>query len=1197
MTFNSQGPSESDLGKDANVLIMELNKGFQSTNLGIQCKTIAQFPSVLEKYPFPVVINSILLKITQIFCDGNNYLRLCILRACTECRAHFKKLTVCEDIIRKLLPFTESNDPTVRALTLRLFGILNEITRDHLGVHHAILKQIESHYEVESDAAVWACHTVAPISRVFAASLCPILCKILNNLSVDMDTKLKLLYLGKHMHHNSVVAEEIRHCLTAMLETYNTTDFVTGILDTLTVLETRAPLHVHVQINLLIKRLSIEQRPQLRQSVLWNLLTLAENVSHHFEKSHILELSSLYHGENCSKMDKALVLQIFYCLTTSFHSIEFLTLPSGKESNSLSHYTPVDCIKSALKDSSSAYLLVHAIQLACKLTILKGESDQLKYTDDENCEIYIDDDNIGFEFKPGQLIQLFFHHFNNPINEEAEGTISKRKALWYLYDSQVPVDDLKRIYNLLVEFFSTFPSYASQLHKMNFLEGIKLDGAISTGLLCQFLCTMHAKLSQFLFLNPSITTVDSDIKSVQLNYSNVLSKLTNSIHENGLSSSTSTQDCVTSVLATVGLVFQLTGGSPLTQREQTILMHSVAKCLGEKISNSGSNTSTGSIGSSGYRLSPWIVYQLARQGNRYGQHEFAGKLYEKLSSLAITEKSYFWLTALSEFSQMEFKLINLTRNLETDVQQTLSTSNIPMDQSTQPIVFTKNSWIAKLILGLRTASEEACKLQTTIMCVGGSDGRWFQAKYIQIRSLLLINLSNLCSTAYHALRIKRWSGSIFMNPSCRNDSSQFQTAQCVSTNNNNDDSNNINMNASSNLVWLSSCVESWNNLSQEISNLRVQCLDADLQTHRHLEAITQLVEFFNELLSLIDGSSYSLKSSCIEEYFSSSHDSSSFHTYESDPYGKIVPVLRALIKEYFPNTNNNTPSIREWLPIIIFKVVQLATHWPRFFFQRLQTTTVRLVLLPKAGSHPDDVLTISNDICHMIQVMGVVQQRSRLTKQTLLRRITAVQIIINVNEICPETIKTNQFTKLNCIFSTKKTAQLKGDYFHCEFCIRFPQSELNNNTPFSSSVENAIMTPVGTRQNDRIFCIHAHPILIDDLGSYWDLSANAGASDESVLVRVESLPVGALSTHTLNPSDQQQHHHQRLDSQEMNENLQTIGSHQPTSSILTTDASSHSFHQKPNFSKSKIVSRSLDGWKSPPKNRSKKITSHLKSSQ
>ncbi|CAH8475640.1 unnamed protein product [Schistosoma turkestanicum] len=473
MTFNGQGLSESDLGKDANVLLMELNKGLQSTNIGIQCKTIAQFPSVLEKYPFPVVINSILLKITQIFCNGNNYLRLCILRACTECRTHFKKLTVCEDIIRKLLPFTESNDPTVRALTLRLFGILHEITRDHLGVHHAILKQIESHYEVESDAAIWACHTIAPISSVFAASLCPILCKILNNLSIDLGTKLKLIYLGKHMHHDSIVAKEIRQCLTAMLETYNTTDFVTGILDTLTVLEIHAPLHVNVQIDLLIKRLSIEKRPPLRQSVLWNLLSLAENVSHHFEKSHILELSSLYHGEDCSKMDKTLILKIFYCLTTSFHSVEFLTLPSGEESNSVAYYTPVDCIKSALKDTSS-YLLIHAIQLACKLTVLKGESDQLQNTEDENYEISIDNDNIIFQFKPGQLIQLLLHPYT-PVNEEGEAAVNKPKILWYLYDSRISVDDLKCTYNLLVEFFSTFPSYASQLHKMNFLDAIKLD--------------------------------------------------------------------------------------------------------------------------------------------------------------------------------------------------------------------------------------------------------------------------------------------------------------------------------------------------------------------------------------------------------------------------------------------------------------------------------------------------------------------------------------------------------------------------------------------------------------------------------------------------------------------------------------------------------------------------------------------------
>ncbi|CAH8294118.1 unnamed protein product, partial [Schistosoma turkestanicum] len=352
---------------------------------------------------------------------------------------------------------------------------------------------------------------------------------------------------------------------------------------------------------------------------------------------------------------------------------------------------------------------------------------------------------------------------------------------------------------------------------------------------------------------------------------------------------------------------------------------------------------------------------------------------------------------------------------------------------------------------------------------------------------------------------------------------------------------------------------------------------------------------------------------CIEEYFSSRHScSNSFHTYESDPYGKIVFELQGLMRKFFPNNNhnnNNTPSIREWLPMIIFKVIQSATHWPRLFFQRLQTTTVRLVLLPKAGHNPEDILTINNDICHMIQVMGVVQQRSRLTKQTLLRRITAVQIVINVNEICPESIKTNQFTKLDCIFSTQKTAQLKGDYFHCEFCIRFPQSESNTNkTPsLSLSVDSSTVTAApsasGVRHNDRIFCIHAHPILIDNFGSHWDLSVNAGASDESVLVRVESLPSGVPSTHPLNSSEQQQqqkqqHHQQqqpRLDNQEINETVPTTGSHQSTSSISTREKLSYSFHQKTNFAKSKLVSRSLEGWKSPPKNRSKKIISHLKS--
>ncbi|CAH8493690.1 unnamed protein product [Heterobilharzia americana] len=549
-------------------------------------------------------------------------------------------------------------------------------------------------------------------------------------------------------------------------------------------------------------------------------------------------------------------------------------------------------------------------------------------------------------------------------------------------------------------------------------------------------------------------------------------------------------------------------------------MYTVTKFLGEKIG-------TGSLG---YHLSPWIAYQLARQANRYGQHEFAGRLYEKLSFLTLTEKSYFWISGLYEFSQMESKLINLARSLEIDVQRTLIQyipELCPPSQNTKTIssssTTTKktNSWIGKLIIGLRNAAEEACKIQTTIMCVGGSDGRWFQAKYIQIRSLLLTNLSNLCSSVHYALKIGRWSGSIMMNQSSQNEA--IDGVMSTTT--------------SQNLVWLSSCVESWNDLSQEISKLRAQCLDADLETHRHLEAITQLVEFFTEVLNLIDGSGYSSRSFCLREYFSSGSEINSNHTYESDPYGKAVSLLKVSMIQYFPD----------------------------------------------AGSNPDDILTISSDVCHMVQVMGVVQQRSR---QALLCRIKAVEIAVNVNEICPETIRNGQFTKLGSIFSTQKVAQLKGDYFHCEFCIRFPQCQ----------VANTISSGTVVRQNDRIFCIHAHPSLIDSLGSHWDLSANAGASDESVLVRVESLPPPAtLPIHASNSSEHQQHCHPN--SQGTNEVIQSIPASSNSISVsaaTTIDSSSHISSQKSELTKSKIASRSLDSWKSSVKNRSKKIGGNLK---
>ncbi|VDL91099.1 unnamed protein product [Schistocephalus solidus] len=91
-------------------------KGLSSANLGEQCKAIAEFPTLILKYPFPMVINSIFLKISELFREG-------------------------------------------------FFGLLCRIFQHNVSVHHIVMAKLESHYEVELDAALWTAHELISISN------------------------------------------------------------------------------------------------------------------------------------------------------------------------------------------------------------------------------------------------------------------------------------------------------------------------------------------------------------------------------------------------------------------------------------------------------------------------------------------------------------------------------------------------------------------------------------------------------------------------------------------------------------------------------------------------------------------------------------------------------------------------------------------------------------------------------------------------------------------------------------------------------------------------------------------------------------------------------------------------------------------------------------------------------------------------
>ena len=52
-----------------------------------------RFPRLFEKYPFPILINSGMLKLAELFRQGGNFLKLCVLRVCQESERQLDKVS------------------------------------------------------------------------------------------------------------------------------------------------------------------------------------------------------------------------------------------------------------------------------------------------------------------------------------------------------------------------------------------------------------------------------------------------------------------------------------------------------------------------------------------------------------------------------------------------------------------------------------------------------------------------------------------------------------------------------------------------------------------------------------------------------------------------------------------------------------------------------------------------------------------------------------------------------------------------------------------------------------------------------------------------------------------------------------------------------------------------------------------------
>ncbi|KAK9871145.1 hypothetical protein WA026_011427 [Henosepilachna vigintioctopunctata] len=325
--FNENGLGEPE--QDANSALTELDKGLRSGKVGEQCEAIVRFPKLFEKYPFPILINASLLKLADVFRLGTNFLRLCVLKVCQQSEKHLDKISNVDEFVRRVYSVMHCNDPIGRAITLRTFGAVAAIIPERQQIHHSIRRSLDSHDNVEVEAAIYAAIQFAAQSKAFAVSMCNKVSDMIQGQSVPASMKLQLIPILQYMHHDTNTAAMVRTLCINLLPSYPAQDFVLVTLNTLTQLAATTLVDIPTQINLLIRYLKTDPRWDIKSKCLLHLFELAKPGAHLWPPGALDEIIDIALNTHKTKI-LTLALRVIQVLAESPRMCHDHRLPTSK---------------------------------------------------------------------------------------------------------------------------------------------------------------------------------------------------------------------------------------------------------------------------------------------------------------------------------------------------------------------------------------------------------------------------------------------------------------------------------------------------------------------------------------------------------------------------------------------------------------------------------------------------------------------------------------------------------------------------------------------------------------------------------------------------------------------------------------------------------------------------------------------------
>ncbi|EDO44086.1 predicted protein, partial [Nematostella vectensis] len=276
--------------QDANAALLELDKCLRSSKVGEQCEAIVRVPNLFEKHPLPILINSAFLKLADIFRMGNNFLRLCILKVTQRSQKHHDKILNIDEFLRRIYSVIHSNDPIARTITIRVLGSIASIIPERKNAHHSIRTSLNSHDQVELEAAIFATQQFCSQSRSFASGIFNKLAQMIEGLTTPVEMKLKLIPIFRHMYFDADLTTKVYALCSTLLSSHPACRFVVVTLHTLSCLAAASINSIPQQVDLLLSYLTGDPRKAVKTQVIADLKLLANTAPHMWESSHVESL-------------------------------------------------------------------------------------------------------------------------------------------------------------------------------------------------------------------------------------------------------------------------------------------------------------------------------------------------------------------------------------------------------------------------------------------------------------------------------------------------------------------------------------------------------------------------------------------------------------------------------------------------------------------------------------------------------------------------------------------------------------------------------------------------------------------------------------------------------------------------------------------------------------------------------------------